>query len=443
MSKKILILDDDVDFNTLLTDVFTQAEYDVISAHDPQKALSLIQEEPVDVIVTDQRMPNLSGVEFFREIRSIHENLPIIMVSGYLDSETTRDLINSGVNGIFLKPLNIFSLLKRTTELLESSETNQKSNETSVINETEGPEYNNTLGFEFQSFPCKAKRSAEFAKKLYSLRNFKSNLLIVGEKGAPFERICEDIRGFSENIKEELSYLKGKEFIEQEILDLFNASIAVNAERITTVVLETANLDASDIEMIFKISQKEAPFNAFEAHIRFVFCMQEELDKLYDDGCIDEDFYIFLGTSEVKIPNLRDCREDLPLLAQSIIYENAKKNESNVILNINPEGIEYLESREWPENFTELNQTIIAAMNYTDSSVISYDDLCLASELKGEKPKVKFSELESYLREARDDYAQAVIRLCHGDIKKAAKTLGIDPDKIEAFIKTFKMDIDS
>ena len=57
MSKKILILDDDVDFNTLLTDVFTQAECDVISAHDPQKALSLIQEKPVDVIVTDQRMP--------------------------------------------------------------------------------------------------------------------------------------------------------------------------------------------------------------------------------------------------------------------------------------------------------------------------------------------------------------------------------------------------
>ena len=119
MSKKILILDDDVDFNTLLTDVFNQAEYEVISAHDPQEALNLIQEEPVDVIVTDQRMPNLSGVEFFREIRSIHGNLPIIMVSGYLDSDTMRDLINNGVSGIFLKPLNIFSLLKRTSELLE------------------------------------------------------------------------------------------------------------------------------------------------------------------------------------------------------------------------------------------------------------------------------------------------------------------------------------
>ncbi len=441
MSKKILILDDDVDFNTLLTDVFTQAEYDVISAHDPHKALRLIQEEPVDVIVTDQRMPNLSGVEFFREIRSIHENLPIIMVSGYLDSDTTRDLINNGVSGIFLKPLNIFSLLKRTAELLEDSNTNTKgSSNEYIVSETEGPEYNNTLGFAFKSFPCKAAQSAGFAKKLYSLRNFKSNLLIVGEKGAPFESICEDIRGFAKDVKEELTFLKGNKFDETEILKIYNARTPENVERITTVILETANLEESDIELIFKIAKKEKPFDEIEAPIRFIFCMQDELDKLYDDGCINEDFYIFLGTSEVIIPCLRDCREDISLLAQSIIYDSAKKNDSNVILNIDPKGIEFLESREWPGNFTELKKTIIAAINYTDSLIISHDDLCLACELKDEKSKVKFSELESYLREARDEYAQAVVRLCHGDINKAAKTLGVDPEKIEAFIKTHKMD---
>jgi len=170
MSKKILILDDDVDFNTLLTDVFNQAEYEVISSHDPQEALNLIQEQPVDVIVTDQRMPNLSGVEFFREIRSIHENLPIIMVSGYLDSDTTRDLINNGVNGIFLKPLNIFSLLKRTSELLVESETSKKrGSDDLVINESEGPEYNNALGFAFQSFPCKATQAAVLQKSFIHL----------------------------------------------------------------------------------------------------------------------------------------------------------------------------------------------------------------------------------------------------------------------------------
>lgn len=58
MSKRILILDDDADFNTLLTDVFTQAEYEVISAHDPQVALVLVQEEPVDVISRDNGCPS-------------------------------------------------------------------------------------------------------------------------------------------------------------------------------------------------------------------------------------------------------------------------------------------------------------------------------------------------------------------------------------------------
>ena len=401
-------------------------------------ALDLIKEKPVDVIVTDQRMPNLSGVEFFRKIRAIHKNLPIIMVSGYLDSDTVRGLINNGVNGIFLKPLNIFSLLKRTAELLDNPATCEEGSDDWIVNETEGPEFNNTLGFTFNSFPCKASDTAKFAEKLYSLRNFKTNLMIIGKKGAPFERICDDLRSFEDEVKEELTFLKSNNFNESEIMDSFRAKDAKNVERISAIFLETESLNERDKELIYKIAKKEKPFDEVAAQIRFVFCMHEELDTLYDEGLIDENFYIFLGTSEVHIPALEDCKEDISLLAESIIFGEAKKNDRRIILNIDSQGLDFLEDREWPGDYSELKQVITTAMNYSQSSVISFDDLCLASELKGEQPKIKSQDLENYLRDARDEYAQAVVRLCQGDVNRAAKTLGVAPEKIESFIKTYK-----
>jgi len=122
MGRRILILDDDVDFNSLLTDIFSQASYDVTSELNPQKALALVREFQFDLVVTDQRMPGLSGKDFLRELKKAQPKTPVIMVSGFLDNETIRDLIREGVSGVFLKPLNVFSLLKRTAKLLEQAQ---------------------------------------------------------------------------------------------------------------------------------------------------------------------------------------------------------------------------------------------------------------------------------------------------------------------------------
>lgn len=134
MGHRILILDDDADFNSLLTDIFSQAGYDITPEQDPQKALSLIREFQFDLVVTDQRMPGISGKDFLRELKKVQPKTPIIMVSGFLDNETIRELIRDGVGGVFLKPLNVFSLLKRTAKLLEQAAGNtQRGKEAKLI----------------------------------------------------------------------------------------------------------------------------------------------------------------------------------------------------------------------------------------------------------------------------------------------------------------------
>ena len=104
MSYSVLILDDDVDFNSLLTDIFEQADYVVTSLTDPLGAVDVFRDTEYDLVVTDHKMPEMTGSEFMKVIKDIKPSVPVIMVSGYLENDTIRELISEGVGGVFLKP---------------------------------------------------------------------------------------------------------------------------------------------------------------------------------------------------------------------------------------------------------------------------------------------------------------------------------------------------
>ena len=189
MPHRVLILDDDADFNSLLTDIFEQADYNVTSLMDPIEAIEACRDREYDLIVTDHKMPEMTGAAFMKAVKKVRPEVPVIMVSGYLENDTIRELISEGVGGVFLKPLNIFSLLKRTAELIEETQKLQDSS-ASDGEGADGEDAGTHLGFSFRSYPCKSGASTSFAERLYSLRNFKSTLSLIGEPGMHYRSIC-------------------------------------------------------------------------------------------------------------------------------------------------------------------------------------------------------------------------------------------------------------
>lgn len=120
-AKTVLVLDDEPSFNTLLRELFGTTAHNIVAEHDPRAALSLVQSRPIDLVVTDQQMPGLTGAEFIRQARVHRPDLLFIMVSGCLDAAVTRDMIEAGIGGIFLKPVDMQALLKCAASLLDSS----------------------------------------------------------------------------------------------------------------------------------------------------------------------------------------------------------------------------------------------------------------------------------------------------------------------------------
>jgi two-component system NtrC family response regulator len=428
MAHRILILDDDVDFNSLLTDIFSQAGYDVTSELDPQRALALIREFQFDLVVTDQRMPGISGKDFLRELKKVQPRTPIIMVSGFLDNDTIRELIREGVGGVFLKPLNVFSLLKRTAKLLE-----QLNGAVPRPGEGEGEsagaaEFRHNLPFAFASFPCRDAKSGEFANKLYALRNFKNYLTLSGPRGTNFAAVCRDFEALREKPDERFLYLTNTMVEANNLLRLLREQ--EERERVTLCFLEADTLDLERQRLLPQIARKSGQFAGLKTATRFIFCLSESLDALYDRGQIDENLYLLTSSSELVVPGLNDCRDDIPLMAQEILAREAATRQLGSVPKLDVSAKAYLRDRAWPGNYNELQQVILGALGNLRKNTLTRESL-EKSGLPGAVPAV---ELRQYLTRLRDEYANAASILANGERAATAQILGLSEAAIDQML---------
>ena len=431
MAKRILILDDDADFNTLLTDVFGQAGYEVTSVQSPIQALEMALSQPLELVVTDHRMPGMTGAEFVRKLKAAKPSIPIIMVSGYLDNDTIRDLISCGVSGVFLKPLNIFSLLKKTSEIIAASAKLEASAPTAGTQPQAGAdsseEFRHSLGFSFESFPCKSPTAATFAKNLYSLRDFKSNLLLIGESGANFLGICRDMVGFSGE-KEGTLVFDQKNFSARKLADDLHQHVLAGRQRVTIAVLATEALRPAEREAIIAVARKEKDFASFPLPVRILFCMREELDTLYMKGVVDENLYIFMGTAEVKIPQLKSCPDDLVLIADRLMKEECKRL-NRAVIRLDADCKRFLRELQGPQTHTDIRETMASLAANPELKVARLSDIQSAHESRSAVGK-NTVPLRRVLENARLDYIGAIHLLSGENPIETARLTGVDADAV-------------
>ncbi len=434
MAYSVLILDDDADFNSLLTDIFEQADYIVTSIEDPIEAVEVFRDTDYDLVVTDHKMPGMTGAEFMKTIKGMKREVPVIMVSGYLENDTIRELISDGVGGVFLKPLNIFSLLERTAELIEEAKKLHKSAEGSE--ETLGAEdagQHAKLGFSFRSFPCKAQASLQFAERLYGLRNFKSTLSLIGERGTRYRAICEDIRGFYDSPTEHFIYLSAGSFDGDQVRSLIETANKAGAERITCVLLDVETMSEEQKKLATSLAKGEGLFDGETIPLRTIFCVSGDLDSLFDEALIDENLYILMGTAEVKIPALRECAHDIPVIAQQLVVDIARSQQLASVPRFDKSAREMLQSQPWHGNFEELSEAVRKVMDAKPGDILGKAALSVA--LENSSVATPRARAIAYLSGQQVDYARAAFILFKGDRTKVANFFGTDVNVIEGVLK--------
>ncbi len=429
MGYRALIVDDDQDFCNLLNDVFEQADYEVTAATSSVEALQLSRQHYFDLIVTDQRMPELSGLEFIRRIREVRADVPIIMVSGYLDNQTIRELIRQGVGGVFMKPLNIFSLLKKATALIEKNQQLHRLQD--GAKEDNGSAWQHNLPFHLNCLPCKSAKSIQFALSLYDHRSFKTCLSLIGEDGSDFEGVCRDLCGFQE--ADYPIFLQLSELHNDILPELILSHTGSKTNSVTLVVQDADALAGEAVNTLVSVTRKEGAYARIRLPIRVVFCLHKDIDTLYEAGQLDDRLYFIMGTAEVRIPALREIAEDIPLLAKRLLAEYTANKVS-----LEPDAENYLTSLPWPGNYGQLKQLIQQVSKIANDSSITEDYLRYLYENKP-LPSAGMGAayartVHEYLKSLRDEYLLAALELLGGDSTQTAGALKIQPALIKAVV---------
>ncbi|MFU8847229.1 MAG: sigma-54-dependent transcriptional regulator [Opitutales bacterium] len=427
MTYHVLIIDDDDDFNSLLTDIFEQADYTVTSLTNPIEAIEAFRENEYDLVVADHKMPDMTGAEFMKQCKLLRREVPVVMVSGYLDNDTIRELISEGVGGVFLKPLNIFSLLERTKSLIEEA---KKHAACSDEGQSEDGERENDakLGFPFRSFPCKSAASMALAEKLYSLRNFRTTLTLIGEVGMHYRSICEDIRGFYEGDSEHFIYLSPGNLDEGQLISLIKQAKDNGAERVTCVLLDFENMSGSEQKLAGTLTKSSSGFQKPGVALRAIFCVSRDLDSLLNEDLIDENLYILMGTAEVSVPPLRECLADLEIMAQQMVVEFARKKDRAVVPRFEKAARDFLRAQKWKGNYEALRTAVHKMMATGPGDVLTLN--LIKTHVQGGEGASPRARFESHLINRQVDLVCALAILYGGDRAKVADFFSADVSAI-------------
>ena len=380
MNYRILIVDDDDDFRSLLSDLYTQADYQVKSVGNPLDALKLLSEESFSLTVTDQSMPDLKGIDFIEKSRSFKPNMPIIMVSAYLSDDLTAKLRDQKVE-VFHKPLNIMSLLRKTSELIKNANNGQNQQVTSPTQipasrtESPKPETEKITTKNFNSFGnFKSEAAKRLEKEIIGIGKEIPNMVLVGDEGTHFHKICADIQTQIDEEKHHFIYLINKKI---NVFDISKAIADVpNSKTLVFALTEAYDMGVAQKQALMKLHKRTGPFADIQNPVKFIFCLQEDLDTQFAKGAIDQDFYLIMGQKEIYVPRLNLCREDIAEITHALASElSQNKVVSESFGGLSSETTELLVQTEWQANYESLEATIAKALKLAKGSTITRDHL--------------------------------------------------------------------
>ena len=436
MKFNILIVDDEKNIREGLGKALELEEYNVFLAADGKEALTVINSEEIDLIITDLKMPEMSGEELLKKISSAYPTVPVIILTGHGTIESAVNAMRDGAYDFITKPLNhdrLSLLVKRALANLELILQHRAlQDEINLIGERN--RYAKIIGKSSQM-----RRVMEVVEQVAAT---KASVLITGESGVGKELIADAIHNLSPrkdkpHIKVHCAALS-ESLLESELFGhekgSFTGAVARKRGR-----FELAHMGSIFLDEIGEISQsvqikilrvlQEKRFERVggeetqEVDTRIISATNRDLKAEIEKGNFREDLFYRLNVVNVHVPPLRERKEDVPLLATAFLKEFAEENGKMI------EGIDHkahlsLYNYSWPGNIRELRNSIESAVVMCKGNIITVEDLP-PSVVTGEEGTYIKIDLGVRLEEAERVIIESTLNYCNGNKSKTAEVLGI------------------
>ncbi len=446
----LLVVDDDAGVRRVFTEVLAAREpVEVNEASSGEEALEILRRRPVDVAFVDMRMPGLGGMDLLVRARQERPGLEIVIVTAYATVETAVQAMKLGAADYLPKPFKldqvslILARLKKVKALKAENERLRR--------ELQGR-------YSPRSLVGAAPAMDRCNGLIDRVRREDCSVLLLGESGTGKELIARAIhydgprcdRPFvpiacaaiqpslfeSELFGHEKGAFTGAHARKAGLFEIASGGTAF-LDEIAEIPLELQAVLLRAIE-----EKKVRPVGATEyksVDVRIVAATNRPLEELVDQGQFRRDLFYRVNVVTIRVPPLRERKDDIPLLADHFIRRYAARGGARKVAGISLEAIHVLQRYDWPGNVRELEHAVERACTLGRGESIEVADL--SSEIvKAVAVKGRGPASERSLKEMEVETIDRLLREHKGDTARVAEILGIDRSTLYRKIKRYRIE---
>lgn len=436
----ILVVDDSMDTLEVIQRNLSSQGYLVLTATNVLDAIKLLKTSPIDLVVTDYKMPAANGLDLVKHVKENYKNTEVIMITGYASIKSAIEAVKSGAEEYLPKPFTdeeLFSVVKKTLDKLKM----YKNSQHQLTRQTFG-----THGLIGDSVCMK-----KVYKAVTKAASTSATVLITGESGTGKELVSRAIHYSSQTNSTPFVPVNcggiPEGLLESELFGYIKGAFTGAAETRTgffqtadggTIFLDEVSETslAMQVKLLRVLQDKEVCMvgsNHFQkVDVRILAATNKDLQGLVKKGLFREDLFYRLNVINIEIPPLRERGDDILLLINHFAKKYAKELDKPVP-EFSKSAIKVLKSYAWPGNVRELENIIQRLVIMVEGNIDTPDlpSLMRFSPLKGYNFNQTLAEMEY-------QYITNVLQNVNGNKTKAAEILGIDRKTLREKLNKFK-----
>ncbi len=434
----ILVVDDDKNILKMIEiNLRKERTYDIRTASNGEACLKVIGDAMPDLVLMDIQMPGIDGIETLKRIKEREPLIPVVMMSAHGTIEKAVESMKLGAYDFISKPFASDRLLVTVNNALMNSTLKREVDE--LRRELKDK-------YRFRNIIGQSGVMQEVFGSIEKVINSNVTVLIQGESGTGKELIAKAIhyhnkkRGNYPFVAVNCSALP-ESLLESELFGHEKGSFTgATGRRIGkfemanngTIFLDeigdmTPAMQAKALRVLQEREFERVGGNELvKVDTRIISATNKNLEDGVKNDTFREDLYYRISVFPIKMPPLRDRKEDIPLLAAHFLTKYAKQEEKDELEQLSPEALDLLMAYHWPGNVRELENAIERAVVLATPPEIGAKDLPANIRSLGEK-KIYESDnkLSSWIERLEEDALRQALLECEGNISQTAKKLGI------------------
>lgn len=436
MKRTILVADDEKNIRNGLQIALEDEGYEVVLAADGDEAWNVVTNTSIDLVISDLKMPGISGQDLLKRIVSSYPMMPVIILTGHGTIESAVDAMRNGAVDFVTKPLNLdrlFLMIRRAfanRDLYDQHEAlkreleqlKRKTGSTTIIG--------------------KSEKMIRLMERVKQVADAQASVLITGESGVGKELVADAIHHMSVRAKGPFIKVSCASFAETLLEDelfghekgAFSGAVSSRKGRFeladggTLFLDEIGEINQSTQVKLLRVLQERTferlgSEKTIQVDVRLVAATNRNLKEEVEHGRFREDLYYRLNVVHIEVPPLRERKEDIPLLMAHFLELYNERN-NRKIEGFSQRSRAAMLSYDWPGNIRELGNCVESAVVLATNKIIDIEDLPAQIRNAAGEERIVLT-VGSTVAQAEKELILATLASCGGNKSKAAETLGL------------------